>query len=247
VLALTFTVIYWKKFQIWTYFQNASAGHLKRCRGPHLARGPLFAHPWFKPWSSCMVIFWEIDYISTVPDSGFFPPDILQFLSCMCQYCVSKWVKSKFVTRESVIGKFLFTICFPCYGFLQTIMENTVIIDIKQPLTLIIDPGTVACFRRTYFCWISFFPEVLINHSFRLLLTGKSFKHTSIDSMLDSIVSSSTRLPQSTPSKYPPQVVSEVWRARCSVLFLHEDDDILMCKGRVNTVYCRCAFKSVDV
>jgi len=25
---------------------NASAGHLKRCGRPHLARGPLFAHPW---------------------------------------------------------------------------------------------------------------------------------------------------------------------------------------------------------
>ena len=45
VLALTFTVICWKKFQIWTYFLNCSAGHLKPCGGPHLARGLLFAHP----------------------------------------------------------------------------------------------------------------------------------------------------------------------------------------------------------
>ena len=27
-------------------FVNASAGHWKRYGGPHLARGPLFAHPW---------------------------------------------------------------------------------------------------------------------------------------------------------------------------------------------------------
>jgi len=27
------------------YFLNASAGHWKRCGGPHLTRGPLFAHP----------------------------------------------------------------------------------------------------------------------------------------------------------------------------------------------------------
>jgi len=27
---------------------NASAGHLKRCGEPHLARGPLYAHPCYK-------------------------------------------------------------------------------------------------------------------------------------------------------------------------------------------------------
>jgi len=26
-------------------FLNVSTGHWKRCGGPHLARGPLFAHP----------------------------------------------------------------------------------------------------------------------------------------------------------------------------------------------------------
>jgi len=26
---------------------NASAGQWKRCGGPHMARGRLFAHPWF--------------------------------------------------------------------------------------------------------------------------------------------------------------------------------------------------------
>jgi len=34
-----------RKFQIWTYFLNASADHWKHCGGPHLACGPLFAHP----------------------------------------------------------------------------------------------------------------------------------------------------------------------------------------------------------
>jgi len=41
-----------RKFQIWTYFLNASAGHWKRCGGPHSAHGPLFAHPCPKSWLS---------------------------------------------------------------------------------------------------------------------------------------------------------------------------------------------------
>ena len=45
VTALIFSVISWRKFQIWWFFLNASAGHWKRCGGPHVARGPLIAHP----------------------------------------------------------------------------------------------------------------------------------------------------------------------------------------------------------
>ena len=31
-------------------FLNASAGHWKRCGGQHVARGPLFGHPWRKQY-----------------------------------------------------------------------------------------------------------------------------------------------------------------------------------------------------
>ena len=34
------------KFQIWRIFLNASAGHWKRCSGPHAARGPVVGPHW---------------------------------------------------------------------------------------------------------------------------------------------------------------------------------------------------------
>jgi len=42
--ALIFSVISWRKFQIWWFFLNASAGHWKCCGGPHVAHGLLIAH-----------------------------------------------------------------------------------------------------------------------------------------------------------------------------------------------------------
>jgi len=40
-------IYFYKLEEIWDLkiFPNASAGHWKRCGGPHVARGPLFARP----------------------------------------------------------------------------------------------------------------------------------------------------------------------------------------------------------
>jgi len=44
---LPFTVKNSRKFQTWWFFLNPSAGHSKRCGGPHVSRGPLIVHPCF--------------------------------------------------------------------------------------------------------------------------------------------------------------------------------------------------------
>jgi len=46
----------WKKFRTWWFFLNASAGHWKRCGGPHVACGLLFGHPCFKVCSNYLVL-----------------------------------------------------------------------------------------------------------------------------------------------------------------------------------------------
>jgi len=55
--ALTFTMRSWRRSQ--TIFLNACAGHWKRCGGPHLGRGPLFAHPCPRPLSrtQCKTVY----------------------------------------------------------------------------------------------------------------------------------------------------------------------------------------------
>jgi len=45
------------KFQVWTFFLNASAGYWKRCGGPHVARGPDVGPHWLQEFLKYFILF----------------------------------------------------------------------------------------------------------------------------------------------------------------------------------------------
>ena len=65
----TFTVISSRKFQNLMFFLNASPGHWKGCGGPHVARGPLIAHPCLKLCSWLPINFQDYFITAVLPSS----------------------------------------------------------------------------------------------------------------------------------------------------------------------------------